>query len=41
MVVMSRMDNVLGVVIKGIVAEKDIQEMDVMVRWDGISTIHV
>ena len=41
MAVMNRMDNVLGVVIKGIVAEKDIQETDVMKTWGGISTIHV
>ena len=38
---MDRMDNVPGAVIKDIVAEKEIQEMDVMVRWGGISTIHV
>ena len=41
MAVMNRMDNVLGVAIKDIVAGKDIQETDVMKTWDGISTIHV
>ena len=41
MALMKRMVNVPGVVIKGIVAEKDIQETDVMKTWGGISTIHV
>ena len=41
MALMKRMVNVPGVVIKGIVAEKDTLEMDVVKTWGGISTIHV